>query len=139
MEDKGKGLGMRKYTTKDSGKRRNFSTGAVRDVATGKGRYDLISPLVLERLAGLYERGAVKYADRNWEKGMELSVYMDSGLRHIFQFLEGKRDEDHLVAGIWNFSALLHIEEMIERGLLPKELNNLPNYTKPINKRSKKK
>lgn len=66
--------------------------------------------------------------ERNWEQGMELSVYMDSGMRHLFKFLEGYRDEDHLVAAIWNLQALLHIEEMINRGLLPKELNDLPNY-----------
>lgn len=119
---------MKKYTTKDSGKRRKFKTGAQRDIVTGKGRYDLISPIVMERKAALLERGAVKYDDRNWEKGMPLSVYMDSALRHTFKFQEGHRDEDHLIAAIWNLEALLHIEEMINRGLLPKELNDLPNY-----------
>ena len=119
---------MKKYITKDSKKRRKFGTGAQRDVALGKGRYDLISPIMMERIAGLLERGAIKYNDRNWEKGMPLSVYMDSGMRHLFKFLEGHRDEDHLVAAIWNLQALLHIEEMINRGLLPKELYDLPNY-----------
>lgn len=119
---------MTKHITKDSGKRRKFITGAQRDVATDKGRYELISPIMIERLAKLLQRGAVKYEDRNWEKGMPLSVYMDSGMRHLFKFLEGHRDEDHLVAAIWNLQALLHIEEMINRGLLPKELYDLPNY-----------
>jgi len=119
---------MKDYKTKDSGKRRKFGTGAVRDVNEEKGRYDLISPIMIERLAKLLQRGAIKYNSRNWEQGMELSVYMDSGLRHIFKFLEGHRDEDHLVAAIWNFQALLHIEEMINRGLLPKDLYDLPNY-----------
>ena len=116
------------YKTLDSGERRHFDTGAQRDVATNKGRYDLISPIVMDRLAKLMERGAVKYDDRNWEKGMPLHVYVDSGLRHIYKFLEGHRDEDHLIAAIWNFSALLHIEEMIKRGKLSKDLNDLPNY-----------
>lgn len=119
---------MKKHITKDSGKRRGFSTGAVRDVNEEKGRYDLISPIMMERLAKLLQRGAVKYSSRNWEMGMPLSVYMDSGMRHLFKFLEGHRDEDHLIAAIWNLQALLHIEEMINRGLLPKDLYDLPNY-----------
>lgn len=129
---------MKKFTTKDSGKRRKFSTGAVRDVNEEKGRYELISPIMIERLAKLLQCGAIKYKSRNWERGMELSVYMDSGMRHLFKFLEGHRDEDHLVAAIWNLQALLHIEEMINRGLLPKELYDLPNYVpKKMNKKQK--
>jgi len=116
------------YITKDSGERRKFNTGAQRDVVNGKGRYDLISPIMIERLAKLLQRGAEKYNDRNWEKGMPLSVYMDSGMRHLFKFLEGHKDEDHLIAAIWNLQALLHIEEMVKRGKLSEELLDLPNY-----------
>jgi|TARA_R100000963_G_C4558392_1_gene48290 hypothetical protein len=116
------------YITKDSGDRRKFNTGAQRDVVVGKGRYDLISPIMIERLAKLLQRGAEKYNDRNWEKGMPLSVYMDSGMRHLFKFLEGHKDEDHLIAAIWNLQALLHIEEMVKRGKLSEELLDLPNY-----------
>lgn len=116
------------YKTKDSGERRHFDSGAQRDVVTGKGRYDLISPIMIDRLAKLLQRGAEKYNDRNWEKGMPLSVYMDSGMRHLYKYLEGQRDEDHLIAAIWNLQALLHIEEMVRRGKLPKDLLDLPNY-----------
>ena len=118
------------YITKDSGERRKFNTGAQRDVVDGKGRYDLISPIMIERLAKLLQRGAEKYNDRNWEKGMPLSVYMDSGMRHLFKFLAGHRDEDHLIAAIWNLQALLHIEEMVKRGVLSEELLDLPNYVR---------
>ena len=121
---------MSDYITKDSGERRKFNTGAQRDVVNGKGRYDLISPIMIERLAKLLQRGAEKYNDRNWEKGMPLSVYMDSGMRHLFKFLEGHRDEDHLIAAIWNLQALLHIEEMVKRGKLSEELLDLPNYVR---------
>ncbi len=121
---------MSDYITKDSGERRKFNTGAQRDVVDGKGRYDLISPIMIERLAKLLQRGAEKYNDRNWEKGMPLSVYMDSGMRHLFKFLEGHRDEDHLIAAIWNLQALLHIEEMVKRGVLSEELLDLPNYVR---------
>jgi len=116
------------YITKDSGSRRHFSTGSQRDIVKGKGRYDLISPIMIERLAKLLQRGAEKYEDRNWEKGMPLSVYMDSAMRHLFKFLEGHKDEDHLIASIWNLQALLHIEEMVKRGKLSVDLLDLPNY-----------
>ena len=123
-------VNMDDFITKDSGKRRQFDSGAQRDVVTDKGRYDLISPIMIERLAKLLQRGAEKYNDRNWEKGMPLSVYMDSGMRHLFKFLEGHRDEDHLTAAIWNLQALLHIEEMVKRGILSKDILDLPDYTK---------
>lgn len=124
---------MTEFVTKDSGERRQFNTGAQRDVVTDKGRYDLISPIMIERLAKLLQRGAEKYNDRNWEKGMPLSVYMDSGMRHLYKFLEGHRDEDHLIAAIWNLQALLHIEEMVKRGVLSEDLLDLPDYVKKNN------
>jgi hypothetical protein len=119
------------YDLKDSGTRRTFDTGAKRDAATGKGRYDLISPLALRRLAVLLEKGAVKYDARNWEKGMPLSVFFDCAVRHLYKHLAGMRDEDHLAAAMWNVQAIMHFEEMIARGLKPAELNDLPSYEPP--------
>lgn len=116
------------FITKDSGEREKHSSGAVRDVRTGKGRYDLITPIMLKRLAQLYERGAIKYGENNWTKGMPLSRYFDSAIRHAYNHLEGMRDEDHLVAAIWNLTAMVHTKEMIDRGILPKELDDLPNF-----------
>jgi len=111
----------------DSGERQEFATGSVRDTATGKGRFDLISPVALRRLARHYENGAQKYGDRNWEKGQPLSRYIDSAIRHLYDFLEGSRDEDHLAAAAWNALAAIHTETMVERGLLPADLNDLPD------------
>ncbi|MFA5154726.1 MAG: dATP/dGTP diphosphohydrolase domain-containing protein, partial [Clostridia bacterium] len=115
---------------KDSGKRQEFKTGSVRDTAEGKGRYDLISPVSLARIAKHYQNGSKKYGDRNWEKGQPICRYLDSAIRHIYKHLEGHRDEDHLAAGAWNLLAAIHTEEMIERGLLPKELDDRPDYLK---------
>lgn len=114
---------------KDSGKREvNETTGAQRDTREGKGRYDLLSPFLEARLARIMELGAIKYDERNWEKGMKLSRYLDSAKRHLNQFHQGYTDEDHLAQAIWNLQALLHTKEMIDRGLLPTELDDLPNY-----------
>lgn len=113
---------------KDSGKRTTTDTGAQRERDPEKGRYDLISPLALHRLAIVMAKGANKYSDRNWEKGMPMSWYLDSALRHLNQYLSGKRDEDHAGQAMFNVMALIHTGEMVEKGLLPKELNDLPNY-----------
>ena len=78
--------------------------------------------------AGDLFRMYAKYAERNWEKGMPFSRCVASLKRHLMKFLQGKRDEDHLAAIMFNTMALIHYEEMIERGVLPRNLNDLPNY-----------
>jgi hypothetical protein len=118
------------FETKFSGVKDNYQTGATRDKSGGKGRYDLITPIGLKRLAGVYERGAVNHGDRNWEKGLPMSRCVESAIRHIYQFIEGMRDEDHLGQAAWNLFAAMHVEEMVKRGLLPKELDNLPSFVK---------
>lgn len=110
---------------KDSGKRAKFSSGAVRDVQLGKGRFDLISPFALFRLALIYEKGAVKYAPRNWEKGIPISRTLNSAIRHIVEHMMGMQDEDHLAQAAWNLIAIMHFEATMP------ELNDLPQYLDP--------
>lgn len=114
------------FTTKDSGAREEFETGSVRDTEEGKGRYDLLPREAIHRLAGLYERGAAKYGDRNWEKGQQYSRMFSSLLRHAFQAKEGMTDEDHLAAVAWNAFALITTMERVARGELPASLNDMP-------------
>ena len=148
---------------KDSGERREFTTGAVRDVSGGKGRCDLL-PLdiigkltndpILENLNNYirtgefsciekvmaifiddmfgdyntalleiskhYEAGAEKYAERNWEKGIPLHCYIDSGVRHYLKFMRGDTDEPHDKAFLWNMLGLLWTHENMP------EMNDLP-------------
>lgn len=107
-----------------------FTTGSQRDSRDGKGRYDLISPIALKRLALRMEGGATHYGERNWEKGQPLMRYVDSAIRHIQNHVEGKRDEDHMGAALWNIHSFIHTEEMIKRGSLPETLNDLPRFTR---------
>lgn len=133
----------------DSGSRREFETGAVRDIQEGKGRCDLlpidvVAPLMDTRQAATvlaevgeymctgrdmhlylairafcelvewdtstcllevsvhYEQGATKYGERNWEKGIPVHAYIDSGVRHLFKHLRGDNDERHDRAFVWN-------------------------------------
>ena len=48
------------------------------------------------------EDGCAKYGDRNWEKGIPLSRYIDSGIRHLLKYRRGDDDERHDRAFIWN-------------------------------------
>lgn len=114
---------MTDYALKDSGKREEFQTGAQRDTRDGKGRFDLISPFMLRRLAVVMERGAIKYDARNWEKGMPFSRFTDSALRHINQFVMGKEDEDHLAQAVFNLMALIHFQETGRQ-----DLDDMPHY-----------
>ena len=104
----------------------------MRDTREGKGRFDLISPIALMRLAQHYENGAKKYGDRNWEKGQPLSRFLDSAARHLFRFLGGDRSEDHLSAVAWNVFAAVHCETLIAEGKLPSVLNDLSASAKPF-------
>ena len=114
-----------KYILNDTKKkRRQFSTGMERDNREGKGRFDLISPFALLRLARIYEKGSKKYADRNWEKGCDFSVFIDSMFRHLAQYMMGDDDEDHLAQLAWNAFALMHLQ------YTHPELNNMPYYIK---------
>lgn len=150
---------------KDSGERREFDTGAVRDIQEGKGRCDLLPLQEISDLAGFaatdenigysdelmleqfsdimqeindfvkegipahlfeaviiftencaemdiftainevakhFEDGATKYGDRNWEKGIPLHCYIDSGIRHLTKYCYGADDERHDRAFMWN-------------------------------------
>ena len=104
-----------------SGVKDEFPTGATRDQGEGKGRYDLISPLFLKRMARVLEEGAKNHGANNWKKGLPYSRTIDSVLRHTNQFREGLIDEDHLAHAAVNIMFLLHFEEEGRS----KELNDL--------------
>jgi Domain of unknown function (DUF5664) len=111
---------------KDSGKRQDFGTGSVRDLGDGKGSYELLQHFGVHALAMQLERGAKKYASRNWEKGQPCGRYFQSAFRHISYYNMGLRDEPHLSAAIWNLACLIDTIARIEIGLLPAELNDMP-------------
>jgi hypothetical protein len=107
------------YLIKDSGDRRSFGTGAVRDVIPNKGRFDLLPWDVIRALAIHYQRGCEKYGPRNWEKGINVSSFLDSGIRHAAQVVVGMNDENHLIAGIWNLCCAYQTILWIQEGRLP--------------------
>lgn len=90
---------------------KSFSTGAKREDKTGKGRCDLLPPAALIRLSKHFEKGAEDHGDRNWELGIPMHSFIDSGLRHLLQYMDGQTDEDHLCAAAWNILCALETEE----------------------------
>lgn len=107
-----------KRETKFSGNKEEYVGGATRDSSSGKGRYDLISPLFLKRLAGVLEVGAKNHGSNNWMGGIPFSRLIDSSLRHISQYNSGMRDEDHIVQAVCNLMFLVHFEEENRKELM---------------------
>jgi len=102
-----------------------LKSGASRSDPTGKGRFDLISPYALERLALHYEAGAKLHGDRNWEKGIPFSRLIDSAERHLNKFKQRKADEDNLAAAMWQLCGLMHFQ-----AVGPRSLDDRPRYRK---------
>lgn len=113
---------------KDSGTRQQFGQGAVRDAATGKGRFDLVPQAPIFLLARVYEMGAAKYASRNWEKGMPIGKMIDCAQRHLAKYQMGLRDEPHLSQALWNIVGALWMAGMVHFGLRDKTYNDLANH-----------
>ena len=87
---------------KDSGERTEFSTGAVRDMKDGKGRFDLLPWYGIMEVSKHCEEGAKKYGEHNVDRGIPLHSLVDSASRHLAKFMAGECDEDHLRAAAWN-------------------------------------
>lgn len=103
-----------------------FDTGARRDNSTVKPRLSLLSFPAVIRIAWVYTRGAERYGEHNWQKGMPYSRYIDSALRHIAAWIKGERDEDHLAMACWNLMAIMHHQEVGPHGL-----DDISNYNTP--------
>lgn len=108
------------------GKRELSETGGEREAPTGKGRFDLIPPYPIYRLARHYEAGSLKYSPRNWQNGLPLARFIESAYRHLNQFMDNERSEDHLAAVMWNIAGYIHTEREILEGRLPATLMDVP-------------
>jgi hypothetical protein len=103
------------FTIKDSGKRKEFNGGMVRDITEGKIDYLLIRDGVMyKRWAEHLTKGAVKYEKRNWMKATgeeELSRFKESAARHFEQWLNGDTDEDHAAAVFFNINGAEYLKQ----------------------------
>jgi hypothetical protein len=96
---------------------RCFATGAVRDSAQGKGRYDLLPWGAIHALAQHCERGALHYGERNVDKGIPQHSLIDSGLRHLSSYIQGDAEPHHLTAALWNIAWAVE-QELKRSGLI---------------------
>jgi len=80
-------------------------------------------PFALIGLVKWYELGALKYSERNWEKGMKFSRYTASMFRHVLKWMMGDESEDHLAAIMWNAAAIIHHQELGET-----QFDDMPHY-----------
>ncbi len=108
---------------KDSGERTEFGTGAVRDMHSGKGRMDLLPWEALIEVSKHCEEGALKYGERNCEKGIPIHSLIDSAFRHLAKYMMGMKDEPHLRAAAWNILFALYME------IKHPELQDIPTRT----------
>ena len=95
---------------KDSGQRREFVTGAVRDIDDSKGRMDLLPWAAIMEVSKHCAAGAAKYGEHNVDKGIPTHSLVDSGLRHAAKYLDGWTDEPHLLAAAWNLLWAIQME-----------------------------
>lgn len=79
---------------------------------SGKTLLELLPPEWIYGLGIVMTRGSMKYAIRNWERGMAWSICVGCALRHLFRFVCGERyDKEtgchHLAMCAWNALALM--------------------------------
>lgn len=113
-----------KFITKDSGERKIFESGMVRDITTGKLLWHLVaSGPMLQRWAGLLTRGAAKYDQDNWMKASGQAEYargLESAFRHFMQWyylrkfgIEIEPGEDHGAAVFFNINCVEYVKEKL--------------------------
>lgn len=76
-------------------------------------RYDLIPKEWLDWLASIFEEGAVKYGERNWQDGDQQFAKdcLNHAMDHLLRHNRGDSDEAHLGKVAWNALAALSLGE----------------------------
>jgi hypothetical protein len=81
-----------------------------------EGRFDLIPPVAMFELAKVMQHGAEKHAPQNWRK---IPVYSDKGsghlnhaLMHLFAWLAGDRQEEHLTHALARVAMAVELETL---------------------------
>lgn len=115
------GKSTSKFIVKDSGKRLNFKSGMVRDIANDKIDYSLsFDGPMFKRLSVLLTNAAnSKYSKRNWMKANskeEMERFKESAVRHFYQWFSGENsEEDHAAALIFNINGYEYVKDKINK------------------------
>ena len=106
------------FVVKDSGERKTFSTGMMRDGAV-KPRYnDVLHGPMLKRWGAHLWKAKTKYPNPlpgvpNWTlagTAEELERAYESLFGHFLDYMEGKTDEDHAAAIFFNINLAEHVK-----------------------------
>lgn len=115
-------MATEEFAIKDSGERKEFASGMVRDTSDGKTDYArVLDGPMLDRWAVHMTKGAIKYHDPkpgspNWllaNGEEELTRFKKSAIRHFIQWFRGERDEDHAAAVFFNINGVEYVREKL--------------------------
>lgn len=85
-------------------------------------KQDMIFAKAMMDLSVHYKNGALKYEERNWERGLPVHSFIDSSIRHLCKEMLGWDDEPHDLAVMWNlYGAIWTLQHH-------PHLNDLPSY-----------
>src|SRR5688572_11453995 len=59
------------------------------------GRFDLLPPHALDRIARILEAGAEKYGEWNW-RNIPSKDHLNHAINHLFKYIADDQSEDHL-------------------------------------------
>ena len=124
---------------KDSGEREYYANGFMREPDANKPAFHLLLPKgipypeqMMTRFAVHMAKGALKYSDRNWERGIgeaELERAKAALLRHVMQYVNDELDEDHASAIWFNVMQIEYITYKLKEQAI--EATKLSNHSGP--------
>ena len=110
------------FEVKDSGERKQFESGMVRDAAEGKINFLLVRPgPMFRRWAAHLTKAEAKYPPPepgvpNWTLASgpeELDRFRQSAARHFESWLNDETDEDHAAGVIFNVNGAEYVKEKL--------------------------
>ena len=115
---------MPQFTIKHEGEEQVYSTGMRRNTDKGKVNYRLIHLPFLTRIASHLTKGAEIHGKNNWKLAStqeELERFEESAFRHLVQYLNGERDEDHAAAVVFNLMCAEYVRGRISNRKEPEQ------------------
>lgn len=82
----------------------------------GKARWDLMPSRPMDELARVFTIGAIKYGERNWEKGIKWGKIFAAMMRHAWAWWGGEiydpvDGQHHLASVAWGALVLMEYEQ----------------------------
>jgi len=122
---KNEDVGFKKVAANET----SYGTGAHRDSREGKGSFVEMPWNAIFLVSRIYESGNKGRGWRNWEYGMSIPDFVDSGIRHAARYTAGHRTEPHLSQAIWNLLNALEMAIRVEMGWADSEVfNKMPDH-----------